>query len=299
MEGLLEQAQTLLIQFGPPVLAAMVIFVMGRWIAKIITKLVSRVATKANVDPILVKFTASVTYAILLMLVIISALGKLGINTTSFVAVVGAAGLAIGFAFQGTLGNLASGVMLIFFRPFKAGDYIEAGGTAGTVEEVQVFATILRTPDNKQIIIPNGTIVGGNITNYSANPTRRVDMVFGIGYGDDIRKAKALLETIVQEHPLVLADPAPTVAVSELADSSVNFVVRPWVNTADYWAVYFDLTEPVKLRFDQEGISIPFPQHDVHLFQESSSAAYGHSPKPLHPVPVPVRTGQGAGFVPI
>lgn len=273
MEGLLEQAQTLLIQFGPSVLAAMVIFVVGRWIAKITTKLVSRAATKANVDPILVKFTASVTYAILLMLVIISALGKLGINTTSFVAVVGAAGLAIGFAFQGTLGNLASGVMLIFFRPFKAGDYIEAGGTAGTVEEVQVFATILRTPDNKQIIIPNGTIVGGNITNYSANPTRRVDMVFGIGYGDDISKAKELLETIVQEHPLVLADPAPTVAVSELADSSVNFVVRPWVNTADYWAVYFDLTETVKLRFDQEGISIPFPQRDVHLFQESSSAA--------------------------
>ncbi len=171
MERLLDQAQTLLMELGPSVLAAIVIFVVGRWIAKIITKLVSRVATKANVDPILVKFMGSVTYAVLLMLVIISALGKLGINTTSFVAVVGAAGLAIGFAFQGTLGNLASGVMLIFFRPFKAGDYIEAGGTAGTVEEVQIFATILRTPDNKRIIIPNGTIVGGNITNYSANPT--------------------------------------------------------------------------------------------------------------------------------
>ncbi len=273
MERLLDQAQTLLIELGPSVLAAIVIFVVGRWIAKIITKLVARVASKAKVDPILVKFMGSVTYAVLLMLVIISALGKLGINTTSFVAIVGAAGLAIGFAFQGTLGNLASGVMLILFRPFKTGDYIEAGGTAGTVEEVQIFATILRTPDNKRIIIPNGTVVGGNITNYSANPTRRVDMVFGIGYGDDLRKAKSLLETIVKEHPQVLADPAPTIAVSELADSSVNFVVRPWVNTADYWTVYFDITETVKLRLDQEGISIPFPQRDVHLFKEESSAA--------------------------
>ncbi len=273
MERLLDQAQTLLIELGPSVLAAIVIFVVGRWIAKIITKLVSRIATKANVDPILVKFMGSVTYAVLLMLVIISALGKLGINTTSFVAIVGAAGLAIGFAFQGTLGNLASGVMLILFRPFKTVDYIEAGGTAGTVEEVQIFATILKTPDNKRIIIPNGTGVGGNITNYSANPTRRVDMVFGIGYGDDLRKAKSLLETIVKEHPQVLADPAPTIAVSELADSSVNFAVRPWVNTADYWTVYFDIHETVKLRFDQEGISIPFPQRDVHLFKEESSAA--------------------------
>ena len=273
MERLLDQAQTLLIELGPSVLAAIVIFVVGRWIAKIITKLVARVASKAKVDPILVKFMGSVTYAVLLMLVVISALGKLGINTTSFVAIVGAAGLAIGFAFQGTLGNLASGVMLILFRPFKTGDYIEAGGTAGTVEEVQIFATILRTPDNKRIIIPNGTVVGGNITNYSANPTRRVDLVFGIGYGDDLRKAKSVLETIVKEHPQVLADPAPTIAVSELADSSVNFVVRPWVNTADYWTVYFDITETVKLRLDQEGISIPFPQRDVHLFKEESSAA--------------------------
>ncbi len=272
-ERLLDQAQTLLIEYGPSVLAAIVIFVVGRWIAKIITKLVSRVATKANVDPILVKFMGSVTYAVLLMLVIISSLGKLCINNTSFVAVVGAAGLAIGFAFQGTLGNLASGVMLILFRPFKTGDYIEAGGSAGTVEEVQIFATILRTPDNKRIIIPNGTGVGGNITNYSVNPTRRVDLVFGIGYGDDLRKAKSVLETIVKEHPQVLADPAPTIAVSELADSSVNFVARPWVNTADYWTVYFDITETVKLRLDQEGISIPFPQRDVHLFKEESSAA--------------------------
>lgn len=272
MEGLLEQGQTILLQYGPSVLAAIMIFVVGRWIAKLVTRLVARVATKADVDPILVKFTRSLTYATLLTLVVISALGKLGVNTTSFVAVVGAAGLAIGLAFQGTLGNLASGVMLIFFRPFHAGDFVEAGGTAGTVEEVQVFATVLKTPDNKRIIIPNGSIVGGTITNYSANATRRVDMVFGIGYGDDIRKAKTLLETIIKEHPLVLADPAPTIAVSELADSSVNFVARPWVNTADYWTVFFDLNEAVKLRFDQECISIPFPQRDVHLFQQSAAA---------------------------
>jgi small conductance mechanosensitive channel len=273
MEILLERAETILLFYGPSVVAAIVIFIVGRWIAKIITKVVARVATKADVDPILVKFSASLTYAVMLTLVTISALGKLGLNTTSFVAVIGAAGLAIGLAFQGTLGNLASGVMLIFFRPFKAGDFVEAGGSAGTVEEVQVFATVLKTPDNKRIIIPNGSIVGGTITNYSANPTRRVDMVFGIGYGDDIRQAKMLLETIVQEHPLVLADPAPTIAVSELADSSVNFIVRPWAKTSDYWAVHFDITETVKLRFDQERISIPFPQRDVHLFQESSSAA--------------------------
>jgi small conductance mechanosensitive channel len=261
------------ITYGWSVLAALVILVVGRWVAKLITRFVGRVATRANVDPILVKFLGSLTYAVLLTLVVISALGQLGVNTTSFVAVIGAAGLAIALAFQGTLGNLASGVMLIFFRPFKAGDYIQAGGEAGTVQEVQVFATVLLTPDNKRVIIPNGSIVGGNITNFSANDTRRVDMKFGIGYDDDIRQAKTILESVVSGHDLVLADPAPTIAVSELADSSVNFVVRPWVNTADYWTVYFALTEEIKLRFDQEGISIPFPQRDVHLFQENASAA--------------------------
>lgn len=272
MQGLLHRGQEILTQYGPSVVAAIVIFVVGRWVAMILTRVVGRVASRAKMDPILVKFLGSLTYAVLLTLVIISALGRLGLNTTSFVAVVGAAGLAVGLAFQGTLGNLASGVMVIFFRPFTAGDYIEAGGEAGTVEEVQVFSTVLRTPDNRKIIIPNSSITGGNIINYSAADRRRVDLVFGIGYGDDLLAAKAILEDMLAKHDLVLADPAPLVAVSELADSSVNFAVRPWVRTGDYWTVYFDLTEAVKLRFDQEGISIPFPQNDVHLFQDREVA---------------------------
>jgi small conductance mechanosensitive channel len=199
--------------------------------------------------------------------VIVAAIGTLGVQTTSFVAVLGAAGLAVGFALQGSLSNFAAGVMLIVFRPFKAGDYVEAGGTAGSVQEVSIFTTVMKTPDNKKVIIPNSQITGGSITNYSAMETRRVDMVFGIGYGDNIKQAKDTLEQILAADERILKDPAPTIAVSELADSSVNFVVRPWVKTADYWAVYFDLTEKVKLTFDEKGISIPFPQQDVHMHQ--------------------------------
>jgi small conductance mechanosensitive channel len=200
-----------------------------------------------------------------MVFVIIAAINTLGVQTTSFIAVIGAAGLAIGFALQGSLANFASGVMLIIFRPFKAGDFVEAGGTSGAVEAIHIFNTVLKTPDNKKVIIPNSKVTGDNIVNYSAKDTRRVDLVFGIGYEDDIRKAKQTLEQIVASDERVLKDPAPTIAVSELGDSSVNFVVRPWVNTADYWSVYFDLTEKVKLTFDDQGISIPFPQTDVHL----------------------------------
>jgi small conductance mechanosensitive channel len=203
--------------------------------------------------------------------VVLAALAQLGIQTTSFIAVIGAAGLAIGFALQGSLSNFAAGVMLIIFRPFKVGDFIEAAGTAGVVEEIMIFSTKLRSPDNKQLYVPNGSILSGTIVNYSAKNQRRVDLVFGCGYGDDIKKVKALLEAIVKENPLVLDDPAPTIGVLELGDSSVNFAVRPWVATPDYWDAYFQITEGVKQRFDEAGISIPFPQRDVHLLQNEAA----------------------------
>jgi small conductance mechanosensitive channel len=203
----------------------------------------------------------------LMTLVAITAVQELGVASHSFVAVIGAAGLAIGLALQGSLANFAAGVMIIGFRPFKAGDYIEAGGTAGTVQEVQIFSTFLKTPDNKLVIVPNGSITSDTITNYSATGTRRLDLVFGIGYGDDMKKAKQIIEETLGQDERVLEDPKPVIAVAELGDSSVNIVARPWVKTGDYWDLRFHLTETIKRRFDEEGISIPFPQRDVHLFQ--------------------------------
>ena len=253
--------------YGLKVLGAAAIFIIGRFVIGIITGIVKRILTKSKTDETLVKFLVSLTKTALLVILFIAVLNQLGIQTTSFVAIIGAVGLAIGFALQGSLDNFASGVLLIAFHPFKVGDYVEAGGTSGTVEEISMFSTIMKTPDNKKIIIPNSSITGSNIINYSAKDTRRVDLVFGIGYGDDMRKAKQVLERIISEDDRILKDPASVVAVSELADSSINFVVRPWVKTSDYWTVYWDLTEKVKLTFDAEGISIPFPQRDVHLHQ--------------------------------
>jgi len=254
-----------LTNYGPRLLGAIAVMVVGWMVSKSISGLIRKGMARGNVDSTLIGFVTNLSYMALMVLVVISALGQLGVNTTSFAAVIAAAGLEIGFALQGSLGNFAAGVMLILFRPFKAGDFIEAGGVAGVVEDVQVFATIILTPDNKEITVPNGAITGGAIVNYSSRPTRRVDLVFGIGYDDDIKQAKQLLEDIVSADNRILADPAPRIAVSELADSCVNFVVRPWVNAADYWGVRFDLTENVKLAFDKAGISIPYPQTDVHL----------------------------------
>jgi len=233
--------------------------------------MVRRVMKKGNTDETLAKFLLAIIRMALLVIVVIASINMLGVQTTSFIAILGAAGLAVGLALQGSLSNFASGVMLIIFRPFKVGDYVEAGGSAGVIQEIRIFSTIMHTPDNCKVILPNSTITGGNITNYSANDTRRVDLVFGIGYDDDIKAAKQILEEIVAADDRVLKDPAPTVAVSELADSSVNFVVRPWVKNADYWGVYFDVTEKVKLTFDERGISIPYPQTDVHLHQIAAS----------------------------
>ncbi len=257
--------------YGTKVIAAVAILVIGRIVVGFLSGLVRRMLLKSNVDETLTTFVVNLTRILMMTFVIIAALGALGVQTTSFVAIIGAAGLAVGFALQGSLANFAAGIMLIIFRPFKAYDYIEAGGSAGVVESISIFNTILNTPDNRRVIIPNSKITGDNIINYSAQENRRVDLVFGIGYGDDLRKAKKTLEQIVASDDRVLKDPAPTVAVSELGDSSVNFVVRPWVKTADYWTVLFDLTEKVKLTFDEQGISIPFPQTDVHLHQVRES----------------------------
>ncbi|MBN2337168.1 MAG: mechanosensitive ion channel [Acidobacteria bacterium] len=261
-----------LIAYGTPlalkILAAVAILALGRILVGIVAGVVGRMMERHKVEATLAKFLVSLTRIALMTFVIIAAIRALGVETTSFIAVIGAAGLAIGLALQGSLANLASGVMLILFRPFKVGDYVETGGTAGTVDTIHIFNTILTTPDNKKVILPNGKITADSITNYSAMDTRRIDLVFGIGYEDDLKKAKTVLEGILREDARILTDPAPTVAVMELGDSSINFVVRPWVKTADYWSVYFDINERVKLTFDREGISIPFPQRDVHLFQE-------------------------------
>lgn len=253
--------------YGMKILAAIAILIIGRILIGIVARIVRKLMTKADVDETLTRFVVSLTRIALMAFVIIAALSALGVHTTSFVAIIGAAGLAVGFALQGSLANFAAGVMLIIFRPFKSGDYIEAGGSDGVVEEVSIFNTILRTVDNRRVIIPNGKITSDNITNFSALEIRRIDLVFGIGYGDDLKRAKDTLFQIISEDERILKDPAPTVAVSELGDSSVNFVVRPWVKTPDYWAVYFDLTEKVKTTFDDKGISIPFPQQDVHIHQ--------------------------------
>lgn len=269
MEDILSTIKEYATLYGLKVIGAILIFIIGRFIIGALVKMVAKLLDKSDVDPILSKFLLSLTRVALLTFLIIAVIGTLGVQTTSFVAILGAAGLAVGFALQGSLANLASGVMIIIFRPFKVGDFVEAGGSTGVIEEVRIFSTIMRTPDNIKVIIPNAQVTSGTISNYSANDTRRVDMVFGIGYEDNIKKAKEILERVVKEDSRVLKDPAVTVAVSELADSSVNFVVRPWVKTSDYWGVYFDITEKVKLTFDKEGISIPFPQRDVHLYNEN------------------------------
>jgi small conductance mechanosensitive channel len=272
LESLVEGLEQALLAWGPNLVAALAILVLGWFASRIFASAARRALKRANVDEMLVRFLGSLIYVSAMLLVTIAALGRLGVNTTSFAAVLAAAGLAVGLAFQGTLSNFAAGVLVIVFRPFKVGDYVEAGGVSGTVEEVQIFTTVLKTPDNRRVIVGNADVTGGSITNYSANPTRRVDLVFGIGYTDDLRKAKQVLERILAEDERVLKDPAPVVAVLELGESSVNFAVRPWVKSADYWSVYFDVTERVKQTFDAEGISIPFPQRDVHLHSVQSAA---------------------------
>ncbi len=271
MEDIINQVYQLLTVYGLKILAALAIFIIGRWVAKGVRKLVQRVMTKSKVDSTLVTFTANLVYIALLAFIVIAALGQLGIQTTSFIAILGAAGLAVGLALQGSLSNFAAGFLLIIFRPFKVGDLIEGAGVFGVVEAIQIFTTQLKTADNKTVIVPNAKLTDDNIVNWTVKGTRRVDMVMGIGYEDDIDKARSLMTDIIAADDRILKDPTPQISVSELADSSVNFVVRPWVKVEDYWGVYFDLTEKIKKSFDANGISIPFPQRDVHVYQHSEN----------------------------
>ena len=267
MESTLQNIYGLVVVYGIKVIAALAIFIIGRWVAKGFRNLTTRLMNKRDVDPTITGFVANLTYIALLAFVIIAALGQLGIQTTSFIAILGAAGLAIGLALQGSLSNFAAGFLMIIFKPFKVGDFVEAAGVAGTVEAIQIFTTTLKTPDNKTVIIPNSSVTSDNIVNWTVKGTRRVDMVFGIGYDDDIDKAKQILSDVIGKDERILKDPPLQIAVSELADSSVNFVVRPWVNIADYWGVYFDAMENVKKAFDAAGVSIPYPQQDVHMYE--------------------------------
>jgi small conductance mechanosensitive channel len=256
---------TYVIPWGIKIALALVIFYVGRVVVAMVVGAIAKLLRSREMDEILVSFLTSILRWVLLLFVVIAALSQLGINTTSLVALLGAAGLAIGLSLQSSLANFAAGVMLIIFRPFTKGNFVEAGGAMGVVDKISIFTTTMTTPDNKEIIVPNGSILGNNITNFSARPTRRVDMVFGISYDDDIRKAKQLLEEIIAADERVLPEPAPVIALGELADSSVNFVVRPWAKAEDYWGLLWDTTETVKLKFDEAGISIPYPQMDVHL----------------------------------
>ncbi len=267
METIVIKLQDLIAFYGLKVIAAVVILVIGRYVAIGVRNLLRRVMRKSSVEETLVSFVSNVAYVALLAFIVIAALGQLGVHTASFVAVIGAAGLAIGLALQGSLANFAAGVLMIIFKPFKVGDYIEGGGTAGTVEEISIFTTVLKSPDNRKIIVPNAKMTGDNIVNYSAKEQRRIDIVAGVSYGDDLDKVRKVLEQILAEDARILKDPAPTIGVLALADSSINFAVRPWVKTGDYWSVYFDTHEKIKKRFDAEGISIPFPQRDVHLYK--------------------------------
>ena len=266
--GYIDTAVEMGMNYGPQLILAVVVLFVGLWVIKRFVRVLRAGMERSNTEPTLATFLSNLTSIGLKALLLISVASMIGIETTSFIAVLGAAGLAVGLALQGSLANFAGGVLVLMFRPYKVGDFVEAQGVAGTVHAIQIFNTIMKTPDNKVIIVPNGAISNGIITNFSMEATRRVDFVFGIGYSDDIARAKATIERLISEESRALTDPAPLVVVSELGDSSVNITTRVWVNSADYWGVFFDLTERVKLAFDAEGISIPFPQRDVHVFQE-------------------------------
>lgn len=252
------------------IIVALVIFYVGRMVVALVVRGLRNVMRKQGIEKTLETFVCNLVRVALLVVVIIAAISQLGIQTTSFIAIFGAAGLAVGLALQGSLSNFAAGVLIVLFRPYKVGDWIEGAGISGSVQQVQILTTVLKTGDNKQVIVPNSQIMGSIITNYSANDTRRVDMVVGVSYDDDLDKVRSTIQELVAADERILEEPACTIAVSALADSSVNFVVRPWVKTPDYWPVMFDLTEAIKKRFDKEGISFPFPQQDVHLYKATA-----------------------------
>jgi len=270
MDNVANQLTVFVTTYGIKVIGAIIILILGRIAAGIGRKVVRKVLEKSKTDPAVISFVGSMIYFLILIFAVLAALAKFGIQTASFVAILGAAGFAIGFALQGSLANFAAGVLILVLRPFKVGNFIDGAGVAGTVKDIQLFTTVLATPDNIKIMVPNGKLFGDTIKNFSGFDTRRVDLLIGIGYTSDIQKANDVLINLVKEDTRILSDPPPKVAVSELADSSVNFVVRPWVKRQDYWGVKFDLTRKIKEAFDENGIEIPFPQQVVHMLSESS-----------------------------
>jgi small conductance mechanosensitive channel len=271
MESLVKQLVAFSTTYGLQVIGAILILILGRIAAAIGRRIVERILTKAKQEPSITSFVGNLTYVVILTFAVLAALAKFGIQTASFVAVLGAAGFAVGFALQGSLANFAAGVLILVLRPYRIGDFIDGAGVAGTVKEIQLFTTVLATPDNIKIMVPNGKLFGDVIKNISGYDTRRIDLVVGIGYSSSIQKAYEVIMDVVKKDNRILADPAAQIAVSELADSSVNFVVRPWVKAADYWAVRFDLTRQIKEALDENGIEIPFPQRVVHMVSEVSS----------------------------
>ena len=271
IDAFTTKAIELMMIYAPKFILAIITLFVGLWLIGLITKVTRKAMEKTKTDKTLIPFITNLLSWGLKLLLFISAASMVGIATTSFIAVLGAAGLAIGLALQGSLGNFAGGVLILIFKPYNVGELIEAQGHLGVVKEVQIFNTILLTPDNKRVIIPNGAVSNGSVVNYSAEGLLRVDLVIGIAYESDIPKAKEVLYKAMADHELVLQDPQSTVAVSELADSSVNLVVRPWCKVSDYWQVYFDITEAAKVDLEQNGITIPFPQRDVHLFEQKAA----------------------------
>jgi len=271
MEDGMSILNDFVIPWGIQIVIALAIFILGRMIAKAIADFAKKPMKKSGMDDMLVKFLSTMIYTILLVAVVLAAVDQLGINITSLLAIVGAAGLAIGLALKDSLSNFAAGVMIIIFRPFKIGDFINAGGSAGVVDEIGLFCTLLHTGDNQRIIIPNSGVIGGTIVNVNVLGTRRIDVVIGIGYEDNIGQARDIILGIIDADPRILKDPEAGVAVGDLADSSININVRPWVKAEDYWAVRADLLETIKLSLDQAGISIPYPQQDVHMHSVNES----------------------------
>jgi small conductance mechanosensitive channel len=265
IEILWQKLYDVVITFGPRLIGAIITLLVGWWIIRIIQKAIRKSFEKREMDAALRRFLSSITGVLLKVMLLISVIGMMGVQMTSFIAILGAAGLAVGMALSGSLQNFAGGIIILLFKPFKVGDYIEAQGHSGSVSEIQIFNTILKTPDNKTIIIPNGGLSTGSMINYSTESRRRVDFLFGIAYGDDVDKARAVLKKLIDEDERILQDPEPFIAVMELADSSVNLVVRVWAETTNYWGIFFDIHEKVYKTFDKEGIHIPFPQMDIHM----------------------------------
>ena len=269
MENFLKENTELVSQYAIPwginIASAILIYVVGRWVAKLVVKSAVKLMAKADVDESLRNFSGNIISTVLTIFILIAAIEQLGIDTTSIMAIFAAAGLAVGLALKDSLSNFSAGVMLIIFKPFKLGDLVTAGGSTGVVEGIQIFNTIMRTGDNQEIIIPNSHIYGGSIINISARDTRRIDLVIGIGYDDNIAKAKKLLEEIISKNGLILDEPAPTIMVLDLGESCIDIAVRPWVKTGDYWGVRAELLQTIKETFDEQGISIPYPQRDVHM----------------------------------